>query len=32
VPIPGAGHAAMLLRHELKALLERHVRPTLLAA
>jgi pimeloyl-ACP methyl ester carboxylesterase len=32
VPIPGAGHAALLLRHEFLALLNRHIRPTLLAA
>jgi pimeloyl-ACP methyl ester carboxylesterase len=32
VPLEGAGHAALLLRHELLAVLCRHVRPHLLAA
>lgn len=32
VRIAEAGHAALLLRHELRALLERHVRPMLLGA
>jgi pimeloyl-ACP methyl ester carboxylesterase len=32
VPIAGAGHAAMMLRHDLLALLQRHVRPVLVAA
>jgi pimeloyl-ACP methyl ester carboxylesterase len=32
VAIPGAGHAAMLLRHELLALLRRHVIPLLAVA
>jgi pimeloyl-ACP methyl ester carboxylesterase len=32
VSIPQAGHAALFLRDELLALLERHVRPALLAA
>jgi pimeloyl-ACP methyl ester carboxylesterase len=31
VPLEGAGHASMLLRHELLALLQRHVRPALVA-
>jgi pimeloyl-ACP methyl ester carboxylesterase len=32
VPIAEAGHAALFLRHELRALLKRHVRPTLTVA
>jgi hypothetical protein len=32
VPIAEASHAASFLRHELLALLQRHVRPTLLMA